>query len=69
MADSLPCHLCLKTAAVVIRCVPYQAQTLFDAAPTNIRACAEHIEQAKRVGTVISMTPLSESVTVRTLHA
>lgn len=61
----MQCNACTREALVVYRILPYQALTLFDATPRNVAACAQHLESARKIGTVLSATPLSDAVAER----
>jgi len=58
--DSPRCHACTAEAVARFRIRPYSAtRTLFDAQPRDVRACAAHLESAKKIGTVLSMRSLA----------
>lgn len=64
----MKCHACERDALVVYRVVPYQAVTLFDSSPRDVNACAQHLEAAKRIGQVLSVTVLSSDVVTRVVQ-
>lgn len=62
----MTCHACERDAIVRYRVVPYsETLTLFDAQPKDILACKPHLEAAKRIGQVLSVTPLSGETVAR----
>ena len=64
--DALPCHACSATAILRLRCVPFSAtRTLWDATPRDILACAQHVQAARQIGTVIAVTPLGDDIVTR----
>lgn len=68
MTDAPRCNACAAAAVLTLRIVPRSASlTLFDSTPRDIRSCAQHIPAAKAIGPVLSVTPLSDAVTVRTV--
>lgn len=63
------CHGCARVAIVRFRVVPYGAtRTRWDTTPRDVNACVLHIQAAKAIGTVLSATPLSDEITVRTVQ-
>lgn len=67
--DHPPCMACSATAILRLRVTPFTAtRTLWDATPRDIYACTQHVESARKIGTVLAATPLSEDVTVRKLN-
>ena len=66
VSDHPSCMACSTTALLRLRVVPFTAtRTLWDATPRDIFSCAAHVESARKIGTVISATPLGEGIATR----
>lgn len=64
--DSMRCNACAQDATLLLRVVPHSVtRVLWDSAPRYISACSRHIEDAKKIGKVMAVTPLSDEVVTR----
>lgn len=63
------CNACTQNAIIMYRVAPRSlTRVLWDNSPRDIGACSKHIDDAKKIGKVMAVTPLLDDVVTRTVQ-